>query len=95
MATKAKTLSDFRASHDKNTVVPNKIKAALAAMLKEGPEQYEYETDFMRRAGLSCTDLGQFRPQFENDHVVNVGTERAPKRVWFADPKVARKARGV
>jgi len=95
MAAKAKTLADFRASHDKSIIIPNKIKAALAAMLKEGAEQYDYEVDFMRRAGISSTDMGQFRQMFEQDHVVNVGTERAPKRVWFADPKVARKARGA
>ena len=95
MVTKAKTLADFRAAHDKNIIVPEKIRKALAAMLKEGAENYEYEAEFIRRAGVSQTDMGLFRAQFEDEHVVNVGTERSPKRVWFADPKVAKKARGV
>lgn len=94
MASKAKSLNDFRAAHDKNVIVPDKIRKALAAMLKEGPENYEYEAEFIRRAGVSQTDMGTFRAQFE-DYIVNVATERAPKRVWFADPKVAKKARGV
>lgn len=94
MAAKPKTLADFRGAHDKNVIVPNKIRAALTAMLKEGPENFDYEADFMRRAGLSTTDLSMFRGPFEATNVVNVGTDRQPKRVWFADPKVAKKARG-
>lgn len=93
MAAKPKTLVDFRAAHDKNVIIPSKIRAALAAMLKEGPENFEYEADFLRRAGVSNTDIGMFRSQFEKGHIVEVGG-RKMKRVWFADPKVARKARG-
>ncbi len=93
MASKPKTLVDFRSAHDKNVIVPNKIRAALAAMLKEGPENYEYEVDFIRRAGISNTDMGLFRDQFEKAHIVEVGGS-SKKRVWFADPKVAKKARG-
>lgn len=93
MATaKAKTLADFRAAHDKNVIVPNKIRTALTAMLKDGAENFDYESDFIRRAGISNTDMGMFRDQFA-DHIVEVGG-RNTKRVWFADPKVARKARG-
>ena len=32
---KARTLTDFRAAHDRNVIIPNKIKAALAYL--EGP----------------------------------------------------------
>lgn len=90
---KAKTLADFRAAHDKSVVIPNKINVALAAMLKEGAENFEYEADILRRAGVSTTDLAMFRDRFA-EHIVEVGGKN-PKRVWFADPKVAKKARGA
>lgn len=91
-STKPKTLSDFKSAHDRNTVVPAKINKALIAMLKEHAESWEYEKDFMTRAGISTTDLGQFRDQFEQ-HIV-VASGKNPKKVWFADPKIAKKARG-
>lgn len=96
MATpKGKTLGDFRAVHDLNVIVPNKIRAALAAMLKESNEQWEYEVDFMKRATISPTNIAAFRDQFA-EHIVQTPHVhgRQSKRVWFADPKVARKARG-
>lgn len=95
MATKAKTLADFRTAHDQNVIIPNKIRTALAAMLKEGPEQWEYEADFMRRAGIGQVQIGQFRDQFE-DHIALTATVHGvkAKRVWFADPKVAKRVRG-
>lgn len=90
---KSRTLSDFRAAHDQNVIIPTKIRAALAAMLKEGPEQWEYELEFLKRAGVSTTQLAQFRDQFEA-HVVVAGTGKSGgKRVWFADPKIAKKVR--
>jgi hypothetical protein len=91
----ARTLADFRSVHDRNVVVPNKIKAALAAMLKEGPEHYEYESDLMKRAQISQTDLGEFRDQFAEHIVIAPAVHgKTARRVWFASPKVAAKARG-
>lgn len=87
----ARTLDDYRAAHDKNVIIPTKIKAALANMLKEGAENWSYEADFIRRAGISQTDMGLFRDQF-SDHIVETSGKTA-KRVWFADPKVAEKVR--
>lgn len=94
---KAKTINDFRTLHDTNVIVPNKIRTALAAMLKEGPEQWEYEGDFIKRAAISTTQLGAFREQFI-DHIIEAGgmaSSRNSRRVWFADPKVAKKLRTV
>lgn len=88
----AKTLNDFRAAHDKNVIVPTKIRAALKEMLDEGPENWSYESDFIRRAGISQTDIGMFRDHF-SDHVVETSGKHA-KRVWFADAKIAAKVRG-
>ena len=87
-----KTLADFRAAHDPNVRVPAKIKKALDDMLAEGKETWEYETDLMRRANVSTTDLARFRPMFEA-HIVETNG-RNSKRVWFASVKVAEEARG-
>ena len=95
MATKTqksvRTLDDFRAAHDKNVIIPNKIRAALDEMLKEGQENWAYEAEFIRRAGVSQTDMGLFRDQF-SDHVVEAKNDRG-KRIWFACVKVAEKVR--
>ena len=90
----AKTLDDFRAAHDKNVIVPNKIRAALSALEKEGAENWEYELDFLKRSGLSVTDLATFRSQFEA-HIVEAASThgRSAKRVWFGNAKVAAKVR--
>lgn len=89
-----KTLADFKAQFDPDVVVPNKIKAALASLLKEGPESWEMEAEIIKRAGISQTQMSAYRGQFEK-HIVSA---RSPgkdgKRIWFADAKVAAKARG-
>lgn len=86
------SLESFRSAYDKNVIVPKKIIDALAGMLKEGAESWCHESELLKRAGISTTDLGAFRAQFEK-HIVEVGGSRNGKRVWFADPKVADKAR--
>lgn len=86
-----KDLSAFRAAHDKNVIVPAKIKGALEEMLKEHPENWTYESDFIKRAQISQTDIGMFREQF-TDHIVET-SGKVSKRVWFASAKVAAKAR--
>jgi hypothetical protein len=92
---KSRTIADFRALHDTNVIVPNKIREALAAMLKEGTEQWEYEGDFVKRAGISNTQLGAFRERFL-EHIIEASSTqggRASRRVWFADAKTAKKLR--
>lgn len=86
-----KSLNDFRAAHDKNVIVPTKIRKAFSDMLAENPENWAYESDLMKRAGISQTDIGMFRDQFL-DHVVETSGKSA-KRVWFASAKVAAKVR--
>lgn len=75
---KAKTLADFANAHDKNVIVPKKIKDALDKLGKDG---WEYEPEFMRLAGVSVTDFARFREQFEAFYVV-VGGSKSSKRVW-------------
>lgn len=84
---KTKTLADFRAAHDKSFIIPQKIREAL----KKLGDGWEYELDFMRLAGLSVTDLANFREQFEG-HIV-VANGRNPKRVWFGNERIAAEAR--
>jgi hypothetical protein len=90
---KARTLSDFRAAHDRNVIIPNKIRSALAAMEKEGTENWETEAEFLKRAALSVTDLAMFRDQFEK-HWIEIKVKGNSKRIWFGTIKAAAAARG-
>lgn len=92
---KAKTLADFKAAHDPNVIIPSKIKTALAAIEKEGSENWLYEVDFLKLSGLSTTQLGAFRDQFEAHIVVAPGAHgKTTKRIYFGNAKVAAKLRG-
>jgi hypothetical protein len=84
-----KSLADFRASHDKNFIVPHKIRQAL----KKIGAGWEYELDLLKIAGLSTGDLAHFRDQFE-DHIVNT-TGKNPKRVWCGTVKLAAQLRDM
>lgn len=91
----AKTLNDFRSEFDPDVKIPAKIKAGLAALLAEGREAWEYESDFMRRCpGIGNGNFAKYRSQFEKHIVVVKQDGKNPKNVWFADAKVAAKARG-
>lgn len=89
----AKNLADFRASHDPAVVVPNRIKSAIDSLRKDGPEAWEYEKDFLMRAHINAQQVAGYREQFL-PHIVAVRSNGVEKRIWFADPKVASKARG-
>lgn len=89
-------LDEFRKQFDKNVIVPDKIRAALEKLAKRRKDGTAWETElqFLKTAGLSTTDLATFRDAFAEYHV-NVGTERAPKRVWFGSRLAADKARAT
>ncbi len=92
----AKTLADFRAEHDPEVRIPNQIRAALESLRAEGPEAWEYDADFIKRCGdrVGNANIAAFRSQFEK-HQVRVRMKgKNDKIVWFADLKVAAKARG-
>lgn len=89
--TAKKTLDDFRAVHDKAFVVPNKIKAGLEQLGKDG---WEYESDFVKLCGVSVVDFGRFREGF-SDFYVSVGGERSGKRVWAGSKALAEKMRSM
>ncbi len=98
--TESRTVASFRAQHDPDVVVPNAIKAALAKMEKDhGPEHYEYESDFIRLAGVGATAMAAHREAFK-DYIVDAkpvgkGNTRQARRAWFATVKAAKAARGV
>ena len=83
-----KSLSDFRAAHDKGFIIPRRIKDALE-QLGDG---WEYEVPFAKLAGVSLTDLSVFREQFAQYIVV---VKRDGKRAWAGTPAVAEKMRGM
>lgn len=89
MATKAKTLDDFMKDNDRDTLVRNKIKTALAALLKVGPEEHESETELAKRCGLQLVEITRMRDEFHR-HVAFVPKlmGRKARYVWFADAKV-------
>jgi hypothetical protein len=88
--TRGKSLEEFRQAHDKNYIVPRKIKEALAKL----GESWEYEVDFMKLAGVSTTDLVNFREQFE-EHIVTVKVNGSShrKNVWAGTVAFAAKLR--
>lgn len=95
---KGRTVADFRSVHDKDIVIPNKIRGAFAEMAKEGPEHYLYEGELLKLAVVSTTDLAKIRESF-GDHIVTVRHVNgkalsSPKNIWFHDPKVAKRVRG-
>lgn len=95
-----RNIATFQAQHDRNVVIPNKIRAALAKMEADhGPEYYEYESDFQKLAGVGNSDLAAHRPAFEAFIVeakpIGLGNTRSPRRVWFATAKAAKIARGA
>jgi hypothetical protein len=95
----ARNVASFRAVHDRSVVIPNKIRDTLAKMAQDhGSEHYEYESDFIKLAGVHSGDLNAHRDSFA-DHIVEAkpigfGNARAARRVWFATVKAAKAARG-
>lgn len=85
-----KSLEEFRSAHDKNYIVPKKIKDALTKL----NESWEYEIDFIKLAGVSLTDLATFREQFD-EHIVAVKVSGAShrKNVWAGTVAFATKLR--
>lgn len=92
---KARTVADFRAVHDRDVVVPNKIRVGLALLLKTGQEHWEYEGDFIKLAKISQADMGAYRDQFAA-HIVAIPavSGRSARRAWFGSAKVAAANRG-
>ena len=76
-----KNLMEFRKLYDKSYIVPQKIKAALSKL----KNNWEYENNFYRLAGVSLSDLGNFRDEF-SDHLVVL----KDRRIWAGTKETAQ-----
>ena len=83
-----RSLAEFRAEHDKDFIVPKRIKEGLKAL----GSGWAYEVQFAKAAAISLSDLNAYRSLFE-PHVVVVN--RAGKRAWAGTKEVAAKMRAM
>lgn len=81
-----KSLTDFKNTYDKDTIVPQKIKSALAEL----GDSWEYEINFAKAAGVSMQDISNYREMF-TDYIVTI--RRDNKRAWTGSKSVASKMR--
>jgi hypothetical protein len=93
MAKAKKDIAAFRAAFDPNVIIPNKIRDGLAALSKaEGPDAWEKEVDFLRRAGINHQTIAPHRDAFKA-HIVEAKDKSRPVLVWFVDAKRAAEMR--
>lgn len=88
-ASKGLDIEAFRLKFDKSLIIPGKIKAALAALAAAGPETWEAEGDFVRRAGVSMGDFAKYRDQFSDFWFEAREMGKSPTRVWAGTKKLA------
>jgi hypothetical protein len=86
-AAAGRSLAEFRATFDKDTIFPQKINAALAQLGKDG---WAYEVEFSKLAGLGLAQLAVYRESYA-EHVVHLG--RDSKRAWAGSKALAAKMR--
>jgi hypothetical protein len=83
-----KSIADFRATYDKDFIIPQRIRAGIKAL----GAAWEYEVAFAKMAGVSLNDLGNYREQFA-DYVVTL--KRDGKRAWAGTASMAKAMRGM
>lgn len=83
-----RTLTDFRATHDKAYIVPTKITEALAKL----GDSWLYEAEFIKACGLTPPDVSAFRDQFA-DYTVEVRQDGRRRTVWAGTKAFANKLR--
>jgi hypothetical protein len=91
MATKAKGIQDLRAAYDSRFIIPDRVGKGLESLLKCGPESWEYEQEFCKRANISTVLIGRFRDKFK-DFVVETGGHKS-KYIWCCSKKLAKRAK--
>jgi hypothetical protein len=79
---RGRSLSEFRAQYDLETIVPQRVGAALKAL----GSTWLYEAEFVKAAGVTTAQLSMFRDRYAA-HIVNVKDSR---RVWVGSAAVAR-----
>lgn len=88
---KKKTLGDFRASHDKDFVIPARIDAGLKKLGKDG---WEYEGEFMRMCNVGTVDFARYRERFL-DFCIVIREGKHSRRVWAGSKVLAEKMRAM
>ena len=81
-----KNLAEFRALHDKDFIVPKKIREGL----KNLAGSWDYESVFSKNIGVSLSDLGNYREQFAA-YVVHI--RKDGKRAWSGNVATAKAMR--
>lgn len=81
-----RSIAEFRSAHDKDFIVPKKIRDVL----KQLGNSWVYEGEFLKISGLSTTDLANYREEFLDDHTVMVDRT---KRVWCGTKSFTEKIR--
>lgn len=78
-----RSLAEFKDKYDKSTIIPRKIRAAL----KELGAAWEYQYEFVKRAGVSHIDMNAFHDMFA-DHIVTLKGES--KKIWCGTTSFAK-----
>jgi hypothetical protein len=87
---KGKDLEAFRAAHDRDFIVPERIKAGLAAL----GDSWEYEGEFTRRCGIASQELPKYRDTFKEYWIETPRPSGgSAKRVWAGTKAFAAKLR--
>lgn len=91
---KAKTLDDALRGYDPDTINRGKIESQFAAMLAIGPMEWDEEPNFCSNAKISTKAILPYREVYKaHVAIAPARDDRAPKVLWFADPKFAAKFR--
>jgi 7-cyano-7-deazaguanine synthase in queuosine biosynthesis len=80
-----RSMSEFRQTYDLETIVPQRVNAAL----KELAGGWLYVVEFAKLAGVTTTQLSAFRDRYAK-HIVAVKDSR---RVWVVRPALAEEMR--
>jgi hypothetical protein len=84
-----RTVSEFRKTYDKDTIVPSRIRNGLKKLGRGG---WAYEVDFVRLAEINTNDLRVYRDAFAQDHVVEIKDGR---RVWTGSKSTTEELRAM
>jgi hypothetical protein len=84
-----RSLTEFRQTYDKDTIIPQRIRAALKAI---GHGGWAYETEFTRSAEVSLMDLSAYRDMFA---VYVVPIKKDGKRAWAGSKRTADEMRAM
>ena len=88
--TKGRSIQDFRENHDKSYMVPKRIRDAIEKL----EDSWLYEMEFMKLAGISSTDIGTYRDEFEEFWFsASYSGRNSAKRIWCGTKALANKLR--